>query len=124
MACPMGTGRSMDWIRVAGAASDGGFVILCDHASNRIPPGFGDPGLGDRDMRRHIAWDPGALPVARGLARQLGSPLVFPDASRLLVDCNRPPSAPESMPFVSEEPLDRKSVVEGREGSVGVESGV
>jgi len=90
-------------IRVEDAQAPGRFVILCDHASNRVPPGFGDPGISAADMQRHIAWDPGALPVARSLARQLAAPLVYPDASRLLIDCNRPPTAPDSMPVLSED---------------------
>src|SRR3546814_3142437 len=48
---------------------------------------------------------PGRWPVDIGLARQIGSPLLFPAASCLLVDCNRPPSAPDSMPVVSEDTL-------------------
>jgi predicted N-formylglutamate amidohydrolase len=68
----------------------GSFVIFCDHASNRIPREFSsfevDPALLDT----HIAWDPGALAVARGLSARLDAPLVWPDASRLVIDCNRP----------------------------------
>jgi predicted N-formylglutamate amidohydrolase len=90
-------------VRLEGAATAGEFVIVCDHASNVVPPGFGDLGVGDAEMQRHIAWDPGALPVARGLAERLGCPLVYPDASRLLIDCNRPPEAEGSVLTVSED---------------------
>ncbi len=89
-------------MRLEGAPAGGAFVILCDHASNRVPPGFGRLGLGEADMRRHIAWDPGALPVARGLAERFGCPLIYPDASRLLIDCNRPTDAPDSAAVLSE----------------------
>lgn len=90
-------------VRLEGPPTGGDFVILCDHASNRVPEGFGDLGLGADDMQRHIAWDPGALPVARELARQLGAPLLYPDASRLLIDCNRPTDAPDSATAASED---------------------
>lgn len=90
-------------VRLEGAPAGGDFVILCDHASNRIPPGFGELGLSEADMRRHIAWDPGALPVSRGLAASLRSPLVYPDASRLLIDCNRPITATDSSTVMSED---------------------
>jgi predicted N-formylglutamate amidohydrolase len=40
------------------------FVILCDHASNRIPAELGGLGLGPSDLARHIAWDIGAAGVA------------------------------------------------------------
>ncbi|WP_436643556.1 N-formylglutamate amidohydrolase [Microbaculum sp. FT89] len=100
---PVSVERSTDLIRREGAPTGGDFVIVCDHASNRIPPGFGELGLNDTDMRRHIAWDPGALPVARGLAGRFGGPLLYPDASRLLIDCNRPPTAADSTLTVSED---------------------
>ncbi|MEJ8572462.1 N-formylglutamate amidohydrolase [Microbaculum marinum] len=90
-------------IRLEGDAVAGDFLVLCDHASNRVPAGFGSPGLPAAQMQRHIAWDPGALPVARDMARRLGSPLVFPDASRLLIDCNRPTDAPDSATTLSED---------------------
>lgn len=90
-------------VRLEGEPTGGDFVILCDHASNRVPPGFGTLGLGEADMQRHIAWDPGALPVSRILAERLGCPLIYPDASRLLIDCNRPPSAEDSAAVRSED---------------------
>ncbi|TCT09195.1 putative N-formylglutamate amidohydrolase [Tepidamorphus gemmatus] len=98
-----GVGSDTALVRLEGSPAGGDFVILCDHASNRVPAGFGEPGLGEEDMRRHIAWDPGALPVARMLARLLGAPLLYPDASRLLIDCNRPIDAPDSVTVRSED---------------------
>lgn len=84
------------------AAGRGAVVLLCDHASNRIPEPLGDLGL-DADARRaHIAWDPGALEVSRHLARDLDAPLVYPDLSRLVIDCNRDVAAPDLIPEISE----------------------
>jgi predicted N-formylglutamate amidohydrolase len=40
-------------------------------------------------LEMHVAWEPGALGVARALSRRLDAPLIWPDASRLLIDCNR-----------------------------------
>lgn len=53
-------------------------------------------------MTRHIAWDPGALPVARLLSEKLNSPLIESRISRLAIDCNRPIDAPDLIPEVSE----------------------
>ena len=39
----------------------GPFVILCDHASNRIPEAFQSFGFAEDALQTHIAWDPGAL---------------------------------------------------------------
>ncbi len=78
------------------------FVVLCDHASNRLPEQFGTLGLDPSEMTRHIAWDPGALPVATMLAERLDATLVQSCVSRLLIDCNRPLDAHDLIPTVSE----------------------
>lgn len=77
-------------IVVENPEGSGPFAILCDHASNRIPQQFESSGFDPALLEMHIAWDPGALGVARALAARLDAPLIWPDASRLLIDCNRP----------------------------------
>ena len=66
-----------------------GLLILCDHAENTIPPGYGTLGLRAEDLHRHIAYDLGAAQVAEHLARALGAPAVLSRFSRLLIDPNR-----------------------------------
>jgi predicted N-formylglutamate amidohydrolase len=68
-------------------------VIVCDHASNRIPEEYASFGFAEDALQTHIAWDPGALPMARLLSARLDAPLVWPDVSRLIIDCNRAPDA-------------------------------
>ncbi|WP_121629095.1 N-formylglutamate amidohydrolase [Tropicibacter alexandrii] len=66
------------------------FLITCDHATNTVPEDLGGTlGLPDADMARHIAYDVGALGVARALAEALDAPLVWSDFSRLVIDPNR-----------------------------------
>jgi len=72
-------------------------VLICDHASNRIPLSLGDLGLGPELLMDHIAWDPGAAAVARVLSEILDAPLVLSAYSRLVIDCNRPLESPESI---------------------------
>jgi predicted N-formylglutamate amidohydrolase len=67
----------------------GPFVIVCDHASNRIPAEYGPIGLSGDVLTSHIVWDPGALGVARRLSAKLDAPLLWPDVSRVILDCNR-----------------------------------
>ncbi|WP_417675635.1 N-formylglutamate amidohydrolase [Roseibium sp.] len=81
----------------------GPFVLVCDHASNRMPPVFGGLGLSDADREAHIAWDPGALGVSQELSRLLDAPLIHSTLSRLLVDCNRDQSAVDLIPEISEQ---------------------
>lgn len=71
----------------------GPFVFLCDHASNRIPEDYRSFGFADDALQTHIAWDPGALGVARRLSARFDGPLFWPDVSRLVIDCNRAPDA-------------------------------
>ena len=88
------------------AVNEGGaspYVLLCEHASNHIPASYAGLGLGPRDLGRHIAWDIGAADLARGLSRRLDAPLFLSGYSRLLIDCNRPPGAPTSIPVRSED---------------------
>lgn len=80
----------------------GPFVIVCEHASSTLPRAMGDMGLSEETRLSHIAWDPGALAVARLLSARFDSPLVFQKFSRLVYDCNRPPESPASMPTMSE----------------------
>lgn len=83
-------------------AARGRIVLVCEHASNAIPPVWGDLGLSADQRRAHIAWDPGALGLARGLMRRLDAVLVHAPVSRLVYDCNRAPDMPGAMPPRSE----------------------
>lgn len=67
----------------------GGLVLLCDHASNHIPPEYGSLGLPPSELDRHIAYDIGAAALTRGLAERFGVPAVLSRFSRLLIDPNR-----------------------------------
>lgn len=77
-------------------------VVVCEHASADIPDHLDDLGLKAADRQSHAVWDPGALAVARHLADSLDATLVYSGVSRLVYDCNRPPSAPDAMPARSE----------------------
>ena len=73
---------------IEGDASTG-LLILCDHAENTIPQGYGTLGLRAEDLHRHIAYDLGAAEVAEHLANALGAPAILSRFSRLLIDPNR-----------------------------------
>jgi predicted N-formylglutamate amidohydrolase len=95
-------------------ATDGGVVtvenpsgaspilLVCEHASSRLPASLGTLGLSPEERAAHIAWDPGALAVARRLSQHFDATLVFQNFSRLVYDCNRPPESPDAMPALSE----------------------
>jgi predicted N-formylglutamate amidohydrolase len=87
------TGRSTTFNLPPPCLLDGdpaaGFLILCDHASNALPPIYGTLGLPAAELERHIAYDIGAATVARTLAARLRAPAVLAPYSRLLIDPNR-----------------------------------
>jgi predicted N-formylglutamate amidohydrolase len=78
------------------------FVIVVDHAGARIPRSLEDLGLPAPELHRHIAWDIGALGLARGMSEALDAPLIAQNYSRLVIDCNRDPRTPTSIPQISE----------------------
>ena len=77
-------------------------VVVCEHASNRVPLRLGNLGLSDKDLETHVAWDPGAASLARKLSDAFDAPFVEARFSRLVYDCNRPPEAPSAMPADTE----------------------
>jgi predicted N-formylglutamate amidohydrolase len=65
-------------------------VITCEHGGNRIPaPYRGLFHAQQAPLDSHRGYDPGALIMARALAKKFAAPLVASTVSRLLVDLNR-----------------------------------
>ena len=77
-------------------------LVVCDHASRRVPAALNNLGLDELALGRHIASDIGAGDVAEQLAWRLDAPAVLAEYSRLVVDCNRGLSDPTSILAVSD----------------------
>ncbi len=90
---------------VTEGGSDSPYVIICDHASRRIPRALGNLGLPESELERHIAWDLGAAALAQKLARKLDAWLILQGYSRLVIDCNRPLERHDSIATTSEDTL-------------------
>lgn len=75
----------------AGSQRNENIIIICDHATNTVPPTIagGDLGLQTSDMQRHIAYDIGAANVSTHLGMLLDAPVVCSNFSRLVIDPNR-----------------------------------
>jgi len=84
-------------VEVVNADGSGSAVLVCDHASNKVPQRLGTLGLDAARLADHIGWDPGAADVARRLSAHLDAPLVLSGYSRLVIDCNRPLHNAESI---------------------------
>ena len=67
----------------------GRLLLICDHATNRVPAALDKLGLSDAELARHIGWDIGAADVTYRLSDRLGAPAVLGGYSRLAIDCNR-----------------------------------
>jgi predicted N-formylglutamate amidohydrolase len=93
------------------AAGRSPFLLTSDHYGRLIPQILGDLGVPASELTRHIAWDIGIAGVADALSKHLDAHLIAQRYSRLVIDCNRPPGAPSSIPRISEA-----TTIPGNEG--------
>lgn len=89
-------------VAIVNEGGKGPFLLVCEHASNAIPSQFDGLGLSKEVQQSHIAWDPGACDVALLMSKLLDAPLIIQNVSRLIYDCNRPPTVLSSIPATSE----------------------
>ena len=73
------------------------FVLVCDHAGKAVPRRLARLGLPDEAFDLHIAQDIGALDLARRVGEALDACVIHQIYSRLVIDCNRDPSHPQSI---------------------------
>lgn len=77
-------------------------LVLCDHAGRHVPGGLDWLGISEEALARHIGWDIGAADVTRELATRLDAPAILNHVSRLVIDPNRRPGTPTSIPEISD----------------------
>lgn len=77
-------------------------LFVADHATNFIPEAYGNLGVDEADLQKHIAWDIGTLDVARAVRNRTGGRLLRAPVSRLLIDLNRDPGHPGLIPESSD----------------------
>lgn len=77
------------------AGAHSGLLVVCDHASNAVPTELDSLGLSAEHLQRHIAWDIGALGVARSVAARFDAELIHCGTSRIAIDANRAPDSPD-----------------------------
>jgi predicted N-formylglutamate amidohydrolase len=91
-----------DPVRVLRPEGASDFVLAADHAGQLIPRALGTLGLDASEQLRHIAWDIGIAAVTETLSDGLDATAVLQTYSRLVIDCNRAPNHPTSIPTISE----------------------
>ena len=87
---------------LTGAERPGPAIVVCEHASSWIPERLSDLGLAPEHRLSHAVWDIGAAVLAKTVAERLNAPLLTAGTSRLVIDLNRPPEAPDAMPGMVE----------------------
>ncbi|MBN6151368.1 N-formylglutamate amidohydrolase [Xanthomonas sp. AmX2] len=78
------------------------YLLIADHAGQRVPKALRGLGLPQHELDRHIGWDIGIDGVTRELAQALDAFAITQTYSRLVIDCNRPLSAPGSIVAASD----------------------
>jgi predicted N-formylglutamate amidohydrolase len=101
-------------VREVHASGRSPFLLICDHYGRLIPRRLADLGVPAAELTRHIAWDIGIAGVAEALSGHLDAHLIAQRYSRLVIDCNRPPEVPSSIPRLSEA-----TAIPGNEGLAG-----
>jgi predicted N-formylglutamate amidohydrolase len=83
--------------RIVNPAGRSAVLLTADHAGRAIPMRLGNLGLSDRLLAGHGASDLGVDGLGRLLAARLDAFLILHNYSRLVIDANRPPRAPDSI---------------------------
>ena len=89
-------------IRIFNPAGRSPFLLTGDHAGIAFPARLADMGISPGDRARHIACDIGVRETGLLLAERLDATFIHQSYSRLVIDCNRHPGAPDAMPAMSD----------------------
>ena len=84
------------------AKGSSALLLTCDHAGRAIPHKLAGLSLSEHELSTHVAWDLGVAELGRRLSARLDAFLIMHNYSRLVIDANRPPDAPDSIPTLCE----------------------
>ena len=85
------------------AENNTGLLFTSDHNGDAIPKQLELLGVPKYELRRHVAYDIGINAVSHYLSKRFSAPLITANYSRLVIDCNRSPGSPGSIPPVSDQ---------------------
>lgn len=98
------------------------FLLIGDHAGKAVPRSMGRLGLSNAAIGTHIGWDIGVAGLGERLSATLDAVFICQTYSRLVIDCNRDPHAPDAVPDVSDGtlvPANLGLTAEGRAARIG-----
>ncbi|MGN5374336.1 N-formylglutamate amidohydrolase [Sphingomonas hankookensis] len=81
------------------SGGDTGLLLLCDHASNRVPD---DVAIPPHLLSLHVGVDIGAGPLTHALSVALDAPAILGTVSRLVIDLHREGDHPGLIPAMSD----------------------
>lgn len=81
---------SAEAVEVLGAGETSPYLLIAEHAGNRVPGPWSDLGLPEAFLDTHFAVDLGIDSLTRRLSQSLRAPAVIARYSRLFLDYNRP----------------------------------
>lgn len=87
--------------QIVGNPTEGGILVVCDHASNHMPDDI-KLGIEPHLLNRHIAYDIGVARVAGYLVELCGYAAFLATHSRLVVDLNRYVTDASAIPITSD----------------------
>lgn len=87
--------------RLVGEPVPGGILVVCDHASNRVPDDI-ELGIDPALLNEHVAIDIGVAGVAERMAERPGFAAFLGNVSRLVCDFNRDEDSPALVPHSSD----------------------
>ena len=87
--------------QILGIPRFGGILVVCDHASNRVPPDI-NLGIDPMLLEQHIAVDVGVAGIAAQMALLPGIAAFLGNVSRLVCDLNRDEHGPTVCPIASD----------------------
>jgi predicted N-formylglutamate amidohydrolase len=91
--------------RIVGPTARSPLLLTADHAGRAIPRRLAGLQLSAAVLDTHVAWDLGVAGLGERLAVRLDAFLILHNYSRLVIDVNRPPDAPDSIVSLSEHTL-------------------
>lgn len=86
----------------APALENSSVLVICDHASNKIPKKLNALGVNNDTLEHHIAYDIGTEYIGKYIADDMNASTILSGFSRLVVDLNRDLDHNYSMPVMND----------------------
>lgn len=102
MTSPLLTAADPPPVTITNPGGTSPFLLIGDHAGNRVPARLHALGLDDAELARHIGWDIGIAETGPLLAERLDATFIRQTYSRLVVDCNRSTTQADAIAPVSD----------------------